>query len=35
MSDGVADCGAVMAERTKNPQRWADVPAAVYDPRNG
>ena len=20
-----------MAERTKNPQRWADVPAAVYD----
>ena len=29
--DGVADCGAVMAERTKNPQRWADVPAAVSD----
>lgn len=29
---GVADCGAVMAERTKNPERWADVPAAVYDP---
>ena len=29
---GVADCGAVMAERTKNPQRWADVPAAVYSP---
>jgi predicted TIM-barrel fold metal-dependent hydrolase len=22
-----------MAERTKNPQRWADVPAAVYDPK--
>lgn len=31
--DGVADCGAVMAERTKCPQRWADVPAAVYDPK--
>jgi len=30
---GVADCGAAMAERTKNPQRWADVPAAVYDPK--
>jgi len=29
---GVADCGAVMAERTKNPERWADVPAAVYSP---
>ena len=22
-----------MADRTKNPQRWADVPAAVYDPK--
>ena len=31
--DGVADCGAVMAERTKSPQRWVDVPAAVYDPQ--
>jgi predicted TIM-barrel fold metal-dependent hydrolase len=30
--DGVADCGAVMPERTKNPQRWAEVPASVYDP---
>ena len=30
---GVADCGAAMAERTKNPQRWADVPAVVYDPK--
>jgi hypothetical protein len=30
---GVADCGAAMAERTKNPQRWAGVPAAVYDPK--
>ena len=30
--DGVADCGAVMAERSKNPQRWSDVPASVYDP---
>ncbi len=30
---GVADCGAAMAERTKNPQRWADVPPAVYDPK--
>lgn len=29
--DGVADCGAAMNERTANPQRWADVPAAVYD----
>jgi uncharacterized protein len=30
---GVADCGAVMAERTKNPKCWAEVPAAVYDPK--
>jgi uncharacterized protein len=30
---GVADCGAAMAERTQNPQRWVDVPAAVYDPK--
>ncbi len=30
---GIADCGAAMAERTKNPQHWADVPAAVYDPK--
>ncbi|MEO6163784.1 MAG: amidohydrolase family protein [Candidatus Binatia bacterium] len=31
--DGVADCGAAMAQRTENPQRWADVPVAVYDPQ--
>lgn len=31
--DGVADCGAVMPERTKNPQCWVDVPASVYDPK--
>ena len=31
--DGVADCGALLAERSANPQRWADVPAAVYDPQ--
>ena len=31
--DGVADCGAVMAPRTANPTRWADVPAMVYDAR--
>jgi uncharacterized protein len=30
--DGVADCGAMMAQRAINPQRWSDVPAAVYDP---
>jgi predicted TIM-barrel fold metal-dependent hydrolase len=30
---GVADCGAAMAERTQNPQRWSDVPACVYDPQ--
>ena len=30
---GVADCGAAMAQRTENPQRWADVPAVVYDPQ--
>ena len=30
---GVAECGAAMAERTKNPQRWAEVPKAVYDPK--
>jgi predicted TIM-barrel fold metal-dependent hydrolase len=30
---GVADCGAAMAQRTRNPQRWADVPTAVYDPQ--
>jgi uncharacterized protein len=29
--DGVADCGAVMADRTRNPQRWSEVPASVYD----
>ena len=31
--DGVADCGAVMAPRTANPSRWADVPAVIYDAR--
>ena len=31
--DGVADCGAVMSQRTENPQRWADVPAAVHNPK--
>ena len=31
--NGVADCGAAMADRTKNPRRWSEVPAAVYDPR--
>ena len=30
---GVADCGAVMPERTKNPQHWSEVPTPVYDPR--
>ena len=31
--NGVADCGAVMAERTRNPQRWTHVPASVYAPK--
>ena len=31
--DGVADCGAAMPERTENPQRWSDVPAVAYDPK--
>src|SRR5256885_16408175 len=31
--DGVADCGAVMADRTKNPPRWAEVPVSVFDPQ--
>jgi predicted TIM-barrel fold metal-dependent hydrolase len=31
--NGVADCGAAMAERTENPQRWSEVPAMVYDPQ--
>jgi len=30
--DGVADCGAAMAQRTNYPQTWSEVPAAVYDP---
>jgi len=30
---GVADCGAVMPDRTMNPQRWSEVPASVYDPQ--
>lgn len=31
--DGVADCGAAMGERARNPQRWSDVPLSVYDPK--
>jgi predicted TIM-barrel fold metal-dependent hydrolase len=31
--NAVADCGAVMAERTENPRCWSDVPAVVYDPK--
>src|SRR5215467_14372677 len=31
--DGAADCGAIMPDRTKNPQRWSEVAASVYDPR--
>lgn len=31
--EGVADCGAALVERTRNPQCWADVPAPVYDPK--
>src|SRR5574342_126197 len=30
--DGVADCGAAMPDRTRNPQRWGEVPSAVFDP---
>jgi predicted TIM-barrel fold metal-dependent hydrolase len=30
--DGVADCGAAMTDRTRNPQHWSEVPASVYDP---
>jgi predicted TIM-barrel fold metal-dependent hydrolase len=33
MARGVADCGAAMADRTERPQRWSDVPASVYDPK--
>ena len=28
---GVADCGAAMPDRTKNPQRWSDVPPSVCE----
>lgn len=31
--NGVADCGAAMTDRTKRPQRWSEVPQAVYDPK--
>jgi uncharacterized protein len=31
--DGVADCGAAMPDRAKNPQRWSEVPPSVYDPK--
>ena len=30
---GVADCGGVMSNRNHNPERWQEVPAAVYDPQ--
>ena len=30
---GVADCGALMQDRSQNPQRWEQVPGAVYDPK--
>jgi predicted TIM-barrel fold metal-dependent hydrolase len=30
--DGVADCGAALADRSENPQRWSQVPHVVYDP---
>jgi uncharacterized protein len=30
---GVADCGAIMRDRTKSPQRWSEVPPSVYDPK--
>jgi predicted TIM-barrel fold metal-dependent hydrolase len=32
--NGVADCGAAMAERSRYPQRWSEVPAAVSDPKH-
>ena len=31
--DGVADCGAAMTDRTRNPQHWSEVPASVHDPK--
>jgi predicted TIM-barrel fold metal-dependent hydrolase len=31
--NGVADCGATMPDRTKNPRVWSEVPASVYDPK--
>jgi predicted TIM-barrel fold metal-dependent hydrolase len=30
---GVAEAGAALADRTRVAERWQDVPAAVYDPR--
>jgi predicted TIM-barrel fold metal-dependent hydrolase len=30
---GIAEAGAALADRTASPQRWQDVPGAVYDPR--
>src|SRR5581483_8654160 len=30
---GVASAGALMADRARDPQRWADVPKMAYDPR--
>jgi predicted TIM-barrel fold metal-dependent hydrolase len=30
---GVAECGAAMPDRTRNPQRWDEVPISVGDPR--
>lgn len=31
--NGVADCGAVLSDRTTYPQIWDEVPAVVYDPK--
>ena len=29
---GVASAGAAMSDRTREPQRWAEVPKVAYDP---
>ena len=31
--DGVAECGVLLPDRNQQPQRWEEVPAAAYDPR--
>jgi predicted TIM-barrel fold metal-dependent hydrolase len=31
--NGVADCGAAMPDRTRNPQRWNEVPSSVFEPK--